>query len=222
MNTQTHTLIQELSQDDLKVIENWQTYIKKKPVLSSVATSTFQHTLRPFRKGQKRLETLTPQWSHNVSQSKLLTQEYQWHFLQHLEQQKPQEIEFLKKQIKRKLKSYYQQDLKKGIFESEKAITTDQTVQLLQDSFLECYYCQQKVKILYETVRDPLQWTLERWNNEHGHNRNNVVISCLKCNLGRRTMNSERYLKTKHMVSVEKIGDFTTLIPPDKEAQNEL
>lgn len=198
---------QEKEDSQIKIIENWQTYLTKSSLKPT--TATFKHQHRPFRKGEKRLETLTPKWNAKMTEQTYLTPEYQLQFLQTIDQQEEQWVDFLKKQIKRKLNGYYNQDLKKGIFDTENAITVDKTIQLLLESFLDCYYCQQKVKVLYETVRDPLQWTLERLNNEYGHNHNNVVISCLQCNVRRRTMNSERYVKTKRMTTVEKIDDFS-------------
>jgi 5-methylcytosine-specific restriction endonuclease McrA len=64
---------------------------------------------------------------------------------------------------------------------------------------MECFYCNQKVQIIYENVREPKQWSLERIDNEYGHNNTNVVIACLHCNLKRKTMYHERFLFTKQM-----------------------
>ena len=50
------------------------------------------------------------------------------------------------------------------------------------------------------------QWTLERIDNGMGHNKDNVEIACLLCNLRRRTMYHERYVFTKQMMNVVKIG----------------
>ena len=63
----------------------------------------------------------------------------------------------------------------------------------------------ERTEIMYEFVREPRQWTLERLDNSFGHNRDNVVISCLSCNLRRRTMAKERYLQTKAMSKIVKI-----------------
>ena len=68
-----------------------------------------------------------------------------------------------------------------------------------------CYYCKERVQIMYEFVREPKQWTLERLDNDFGHNRNNVAIACLHCNLRRRTMAKERYLQTKEMTKIVKL-----------------
>ena len=68
-----------------------------------------------------------------------------------------------------------------------------------------CYYCKDNVQLIYEFVREPKQWTLDRIDNSHGHNRNNVEISCLRCNLRRRIMHHERFVFTKQLV-IKKSG----------------
>jgi hypothetical protein len=69
---------------------------------------------------------------------------------------------------------------------------------------MKCYYCKESVVLLYEYVRDPKQWTLERIDNSRGHNKDNVEIACLQCNLRRRCMYHERYLFTKQMNIVKR------------------
>jgi len=54
--------------------------------------------------------------------------------------------------------------------------------------------------VLYKSVREPKQWSVERINNDYGHNKNNVTIACLSCNLSRRTMYHERYRFTKQLI----------------------
>ena len=73
------------------------------------------------------------------------------------------------------------------------------------DCRLKCYYCKMQTSVLYEEVRDSSQWSLERIENEYGHNTENVVISCLKCNLTRKTMYHERYLFTKEIKNIKKV-----------------
>ena len=78
-------------------------------------------------------------------------------------------------------------------------------INLFKTSEMNCYYCKAKAEIMYEYVREPKQWTLERLDNTLGHNRDNVVIACLSCNLRRRTMAKERYLQTKAMANIVKL-----------------
>jgi hypothetical protein len=72
---------------------------------------------------------------------------------------------------------------------------------------LSCVYCRNPTMVLYEYVREPKQWTLERIDNSLGHIFDNVQIACLTCNLRRRTMKQERYLLTKQMMHVVKLDD---------------
>ena len=119
------------------------------------------------------------------------------------------EIKILE-EIKVKQLSYINQDSRKKSIvrenrENRDKITTEQIVEKLLTSSYKCYYCKGEIQILYENTREPKQWTLERLNNSQGHNRNNVVIACLSCNLQRRTMATERYLKTKEMTKIVKL-----------------
>ena len=58
--------------------------------------------------------------------------------------------------------------------------------------------------LLYENNREQKQWTLDRLDNSCGHTKDNVVISCLKCNLERRCLNDEKFLFTKQMRLIKK------------------
>ena len=62
------------------------------------------------------------------------------------------------------------------------------------------------MQLLYRHVRESTQWTLERIDNDHGHNRNNVEIACLGCNLRRRCMYHERFVFTKQL-QIRKLSD---------------
>ena len=57
--------------------------------------------------------------------------------------------------------------------------------------------------LLYDIVREAKQWTLDRINNDIGHNTDNVLISCLECNLKRRRTNKDAFLFTKQLVIVK-------------------
>jgi len=125
---------------------------------------------------------------------------------------KPREKQWLTSQIKSKIYGYLGQDVEKREREKNKIVDPDGAIQInlsnilqkLVDSNLDCFYCREKVAILYETVRDPKQWTIERINNKEGHHFGNIEIACLQCNLKRRTMYHERYVFTKQM-TIQKI-----------------
>ena len=113
----------------------------------------------------------------------------------------------LLQQIKSKINGYSCQDREKKILCKEKFVTLSNVIELMKTSNMICYYCKEETMLMYEYVREPKQWTLERLDNSFGHNNDNVVISCLSCNLRRKTMASERYLKTKAMAKIIKLDN---------------
>lgn len=102
--------------------------------------------------------------------------------------------------IKTKLSSYKQQDVLKKKYNDHEFIRFQDTVNLLCDSNLKCHYCSCDVYILYEVVREEKQWSLDRINNDIGHNKGNLVIACLECNLKRRRTNKDSFMFTKNLV----------------------
>jgi len=119
----------------------------------------------------------------------------------------PEHDSFLRTTIKRhmsmKLNSYKTQDQKNDIYNSECFTDINYVMELLRKSEMRCFYCKDRVQLLYKHVREPKQWTLERINNDIGHNKGNIEIACLKCNLRRRCMYHERFLFTKQMKIVK-------------------
>jgi len=108
-------------------------------------------------------------------------------------------INTVKKQISSKLNNYKQQDVLKKVYDERKLINLEQVIDKLQESRLKCLYCKEEVYILYKLVREMKQWTLDRIDNDIGHFHENVVISCLDCNLKRRKKSSNAFLFTKQM-----------------------
>ena len=111
---------------------------------------------------------------------------------------------FVKKELERKIKSYRAQDIKKNKLNEEKLIKMDECIDKLVLSKMKCYYCMEDMLLVYENVREPKQWTLDRIDNSKGHITENVVISCLDCNLKRRTMNDEKFKFSKQMKIIKK------------------
>lgn len=103
------------------------------------------------------------------------------------------------KQIEKKISSYKQQDIEKKVLNNEKIINLKYIIDKLIESKLNCYYCKCKMYILYENVRESKQWTVDRINNDLGHNIDNIVLACLDCNLKRRCKTSDKFLFTKQL-----------------------
>ena len=116
------------------------------------------------------------------------------------------DVKFMNRLLTAKVGAYRAQDRKKNLFDPTRFVTRAQVISKLLSSEKQCYYCNNDVKIFYRESRDPMQWTLERENNDFGHNDNNVVIACLKCNLERRTMYQGRYQYSTEFKKVVKLG----------------
>ena len=101
------------------------------------------------------------------------------------------------REIDLKRKAYIYQDKQHAIYDARFSITTDQIVELILSSELLCYYCREICQLTYKESMCRKQWTLDRIDNDYGHNHTNVVIACLDCNLKRGTMDSERFRQGK-------------------------
>jgi len=112
----------------------------------------------------------------------------------------------MRRQIQNKVSSYKMQDIQKHKYDDDKFVDLNFVIQLLHEKSLKCFYCRESVYLFYNFVRENKQWTLERIDNSMGHNKDNVEIACLLCNLRRRTMYHERYVFTKQMMNVVKLG----------------
>ena len=114
--------------------------------------------------------------------------------------------EEIRRQINYKINSYKGQDVKKGLLLETDFVNYEYVLNLLIEKQLKCFYCLEDVLLLYNYVRENKQWTLERIDNKIGHNRGNVEIACLHCNLRRRTMYHERYVFTKQLCVIKMDG----------------
>ena len=102
--------------------------------------------------------------------------------------------------IKTKITGYKQKDIFKKKLDESNFVSFNEVIKLLQDCLLKCHYCSEDIFILYERVREMKQWTLDRIDNDKGHNTGNVLISCLECNLKRRRTNKDAFMFTKNLV----------------------
>ena len=146
-----------------------------------------------------RVETKT--WGLNedeLSHIKQLTN------LQNIDdQEKNSYVSKLISHIKAKLCGYKQQDILKKKLKEDEFVSFEEAIDLLKKCDMKCCYCSNEVYILYERVREMKQWSLDRINNDIGHNSGNLVIACLGCNLKRRRTNKDAFMFTKNMVIIK-------------------
>ena len=83
-------------------------------------------------------------------------------------------------QLRGKLRGYRNQDIDKGLYQDGSGgfVTYPYVLALLYTTRLMCCYCGATTMVVYEGVREPKQWTLERIDNRVGHNIGNVQIAC--------------------------------------------
>lgn len=110
-----------------------------------------------------------------------------------------EEYHLAKREINKKITSYKKQDIDKKRYVESKNITFDETIDLLCESELLCYYCRKQMCIFYDNVREKSQWTLDRVDNDVCHSKDNLVVSCLACNLQKRRRESEAFKFMKQM-----------------------
>lgn len=119
--------------------------------------------------------------------------------LLYLEDTSLEKSEFFKKEIEKKRKGYYRQDIEKKINDDRYFVTLDHIIELLVSSKLLCYYCKQECCLVYKEVLNKKQWTLDRLDNNLGHNNENVVLACLECNIKRGEIDSNRFKMGKQL-----------------------
>ena len=106
---------------------------------------------------------------------------------------KTEALKHIVREIENKRKAYIYQDKLHSIYDDRYTISLEQTITLIQESELYCHYCRENCMLTYKEVMCRKQWTLDRIDNNYGHNHTNVVIACLDCNLKRGNMDSERF-----------------------------
>ena len=106
-------------------------------------------------------------------------------------------------QIERKISGYKQQDIDKKKFNADKIVTLNHIINSLIECDMKCYYCGSEMYLLYEVVREHKQWTVDRINNDLGHDYDNYVLACLECNLKRRRRTKDAYFFTKNLSIVK-------------------
>jgi hypothetical protein len=157
----------------------------------------FSKIINPNKVKRKRLVSNTEKWKSTMSDNCYLTQ---FDYISDISNIN----DVVMREIKQKIIGYKSQDKKKGKYCCENFIDYAFVINLFHSSLTKCFYCNELVSILYEDSCDPKQWTIERIDNDMGHDKDNVVIACLNCNLRRRTIYFQRYVMTKQLKIVKK------------------
>jgi len=150
-----------------------------------------------------KMRVETKSWGLNETQ---LAHQTQLNVLQYILDdtlEKDKYVSMLLSHIKTKICSYRQQDILKKKLDDTNLVKVNEVVELLKNCEMKCHYCSQEVFILYERVREMKQWSLDRINNDIGHNTGNLVIACLDCNLKRRRTNKDAFMFTKNLVIIK-------------------
>jgi hypothetical protein len=174
-------------------------------ILENVFRPPTVRTVKAEKEKKKRVITTVSSWNFAETdltyenQIHLLNQIYDKHILQR------EHCDVIISQIRGKMNGYKNQDIIKKKYEPDLFVDEEFIINELVSCNHLCYYCKENVEILYEYVRASKQWSLDRLDNNFGHNKNNVVVACLGCNLRRKTMHHERYVFTKQMGSIKKL-----------------
>lgn len=87
-------------------------------------------------------------------------------------------------EMRAKRRGYQEQDKKRG-WNPGDVLSEREIAERMLIQKMKCWHCRAGVHVLYRDRYDPLQWSVDRLDNNKGHTRDNVVISCMRCNLRR-------------------------------------
>jgi hypothetical protein len=108
-------------------------------------------------------------------------------------------LKIMRQQINSKIYGYKRQDISKNLLNDQNFICFTDIICSLLKSELQCYYCRREILVLYDVARETTQWTVDRIDNNQGHNKDNYHIACLNCNLKRRRQSDDKFLFTKQL-----------------------
>jgi hypothetical protein len=114
-------------------------------------------------------------------------------------------------QIKKKMSGYKQQDQLKKLYSEHAFLTLSSLINKMVECQLKCYYFSKEMHVLYDIQRESSQWSVDRIDNDLGHNIGNYYLACLECNLKRRRRSDKKFLLTKQLKIVKQLDDATPI-----------
>ena len=112
--------------------------------------------------------------------------------------------QIMRQHINQKITGYKNQDVTKKLFDASKFIIFTDIITRMNKCELTCYYCKQEMVVLYDISREMKQWTVDRIDNNKGHDKDNFHLACLECNLKRRKQSADKFLFTKQLNIIQK------------------
>jgi hypothetical protein len=146
---------------------------------------------------------LSGEYFTSEKQEVIIKSLYEHIILNNIESVEMNFFNLIKAELNKKISSYKQQDIIRKLLNPEKFIDLNIIITKLYECNLECYYCKDKIFLLYEIARELKQWSVDRIDNNLGHNRDNIVIACLDCNLRRRCKDKNAFLFTKQLTIIK-------------------
>ena len=113
-------------------------------------------------------------------------------------------IQTVIQEINKKIYGYKHQDILKKKLDADAFIDFNCVIQKMIECELKCRYCKCVMSVLYDITREMKQWSVDRIDNDKGHNKDNFHLACLDCNLKRRRRTDEKFLFTKQLSIVKK------------------
>lgn len=107
-------------------------------------------------------------------------------------------------EINKKICGYKQQDIIKKKLDIGAFIDFNCIIDKMIECELKCRYCICEMSVLYDRSREMKQWSVDRIDNDKGHNKDNFHLACLDCNLKRRRRTDEKFLFTKQLSIIKK------------------
>ena len=108
-------------------------------------------------------------------------------------------------EINKKISGYKQQDRIKKRYDEPQFLTLESVIIKMVECELKCRYCRGEMDVIYDISRESRQWSVDRINNDLGHNLTNFHLACLECNLKRRRRTDEKFLFTKQLNIIKKM-----------------
>ena len=108
-------------------------------------------------------------------------------------------------EINKKISGYKQQDRIKKRYDEPQFLTLESVIIKMVECELKCRYCRGEMDVIYDISRESRQWSVDRINNDQGHNLTNFHLACLECNLKRRRRTDEKFLFTKQLNIIKKM-----------------